>query len=311
MDFKSKFHFWKVYFMMTFGTFFSFGMGYVLIFEFEPKPGDSKNWLFIFGAACIVFGAYLLYIYVKQLPVVRIDYQGIRLKSILRKQDISWSEIEGVKYTGKDSFQFLLGYQMEALVLQLKDKRVIKLFYEHYANGYLIQQHIKSYHENQRPPELAFEKPVSPKELSGEIFTDYKGMPWLSFRGICLWGFILGMIIMVIEGGAHTKGIMPVTLMCIFWYGVNSYFCYYIKLSEIFLVVKNYFVPFIIRRYRFSDIQEIAIETYPKWPNCLRVVTHSYRYKIFPCGLVRDKEWKLIIKEIRQRGVAIRNEIDW
>lgn len=73
MDFKSKFHFWKVYVMMTFGTLFFFGMGYLLAFEFHPKPGDSKFWLIIFGFACIAFGAYLIYIYIKQLPIIRID----------------------------------------------------------------------------------------------------------------------------------------------------------------------------------------------------------------------------------------------
>lgn len=309
MDFKSKFNFWKVYFLITFSTLFFFGIGYGLVFEFEPKPGNSRAWLFIFGVTFIVFGLYILYIYVKQLPVIRIDYQGIRLKSLLGKQEFLWSDIESVKYTGKDSFQFLLGYRMEALVMRLKDRRNIKLFYEHYDNGYLIQQYIKSYYEHKHPPELVFEKPVSPEELSGETFTDYKGMPWLSFRGICLWGFIFFMIILAIKSGPQSKGIVPIILMCVFWYGFNSYFCFYVKVSENYLVVKNYFVPFIIRRYRFSDIQEIAIETYPKWPNCLRVITHSYRYKIFPCGLVRDKEWKLIIKEIRHRGIAIRKEI--
>lgn len=306
MDFKSKFHFWKVYFMVSFGTIFFFGMGYLLMFEIEPKPGDSRTWLFIFGVAFIVFGAFMLYAYVKRLPVIRIDYQGIRLKSLLGKQEFSWSDVESVKYTGKDS---ILGYPMEALVMQLKEKRVIKLFYEHYANGYLIQQYIRSYHEQQRPPEFVAEKPVSPEELSGETFTDYKGMPWLSFRGISLWGFILVMIILPFKSGGDSKGIIPVALICIFWYAFNSYFCFYVKLSENYLVVKNYFVPFMVRRYRLSDIKEIAIETYPKWPNCLRVITHSYRYKIFPCGLVRNKEWRLIIKEIRDKGIVVRNEI--
>jgi hypothetical protein len=231
MDFKSKFHFWKVYVLMTFGVLFFSGMGYGLMYEFKLKPGDSRTWLFIFGLACIGFGVYLLYVYVKQLPVIRINYQGIKLKSLLGKQELSWSEIESVKYTGKDWFRFLLGYQMEALVIQLKDKRVVKIFYEHYAKGYLIQQYIKSYHEHQRPPELTSEKPVSPEELSGETFTDYKGMPWLSFRGICLWGFIVVMIILVIKNGAHSKGIVPLAFVYIFWYGFNSYFCFYVKLS--------------------------------------------------------------------------------
>lgn len=306
MDFKSSFHFWKVYVMMTFGTVFFFGMGYGLMFEFEPKPGDSRTWLCIFGMACIIFGAYLLYFYLKKLPVIRIDYQGIRLKSLLGKQEFGWSDIESVKYTGK---HLLLGYPMEALVVRLKDKRVIKLFYEHYANGYLIQQYIRNYHQHRQLPELVSDKPVSQEELSGEIFTDYKGMPWLSFRGICLWGFIFAIVILVIKNGAHSKGILPAALICIFWYAVNSYFCFYIKLSENYLVIENYFIPFVVRRYRLSDIQEIAIETYPKWPNCLRVITHSYRYKIFPCGLVRDKEWKLIIKRIRPKGIVVKNEV--
>lgn len=308
MDFKSKFHFWKVYVMMTFGAIFFFGMGYGLMFEFEPKPGDSGTWMVMIGPVCIVFGFYLVYIYVKQLPVIRMDYQGIKLTSMLRKQEFSWSEVESVRYTGKDSFQFILGYQMEALRLTLKDNTIVKLFYENYANGYLIQQYIKSYHEHQQPPVLVTEKPVSADELSGASFSEYKGMPWLSFRGISLWGFIACMLVLVLKDGTAGKGIIPAGLICAFWYAVNSYFCFYIKISENYLVVKNYFVPFLVRRYRISDIQEIAIETYPKWPNCVRVVLHSYRYMIYPCGLVRDKEWKLIMKDFRDKGIQVRND---
>lgn len=308
MDFKSKFHFWKVYVMMAFGSLFFFGMGYLFMFVFQPKPGGSRTWGVLFGIACIAYGIYLLYIYVKQLPVIRINYNGVTLHSPLVRQQFDWSEIESVKYTGKDSFQFALGFQMETMVVHLKDKHPIKIFYEHYANGYLIQQHVKSYYEHRHPPVFINEKSVMSHELTGELFTTYKGTPLLSFRGISLWGFILFILVLTMKDGVTSKAILPVSMVCLFWYAINSYFCFYIEVSDNYLVIKNYFVPFAGKKYRLSDIQEMAVETYPKWPNCLRVITNSFQYRVFPCGLVRDKEWKSFMGMIRKKGINMRNE---
>lgn len=294
--------------MLVFGTLFFFGMGYLLMFEFQPKPGDSRIWLFLFGFACIAFGTYLLYSYVKQLPVIRINDTGVTLHSLLLRQQFDWPEVESVKYTGKDSFQFASGFPMETMVIHLKDKRPIKIFYEHYANGYLIQQYVKSYYEHRYPPVFPDEKSVLSHELTGELFTTYKGIPLLSFRGISLWGFILFIIILTMKDGVSSKAILPVSMICLLWYAVNSYFCFYIKVSANYLIIKNYFVPFVGKRYRLSDIQEMAVETYPKWPNCLRVITNSFQYKVFPCGLVRDKEWRSFMKMIRKKGMKMRNE---
>lgn len=158
------------------------------------------------------------------------------------------------------------------------------------------------------PPTFIQEKSVMPHELIGETFTAYKGIPLLSFRGISLWGFILFLLLLVIKDGIVTKAVLPVSIMCVFWYAVNSYFSFYIKVSENYLVIKNYFVPFGGKKYHLSDIQEMAVETYPKWPNCLRIITNSFQYRVFPCGSVRDKEWKTFMKVIRKKGIKVRDE---
>lgn len=197
---------------------------------------------------------------------------------------------------------------MELVVIQLKDRRVIKLFYEHYVKGYRIQQYVKSYYDLQQAPAFPDEKKISSEELYNESFTVYKGNPLLSFRGICIWGFLIFFIVLTVKNGISSKSIVPTVIIYLIWYGFNAYFTFYIKVSAQYLVIKNYFIPFLEKKYRLSDIQEIAVETYPKWPNCLRVITNSFRYQVFPCGLLSDQEWKSFIAQIRKKEIKVRDE---
>jgi hypothetical protein len=308
MAFKSKFHFLKVYVLLIVSSLFYFGLGYLIMFEFQPKPENSRTGMLIFGGALITIGIYSIYTHIKQLPVIRIDYNGIILKSLFTNQQLSWSDIESVKYTGKDFFWYVLPFEREAMVIQLTNSRSLKIFYEHYSNGYLIQQYIKSYHEHQHLSIFTREKKVMPEELIGESFTVYKGTPLWSFRGITIWGFIVLMLAIMMKTDATSKGFLPLIFICLFWYAANSYFCFYIKVSDNYLVIKNYFIPFLGKKYRLSDIQEMAVETYRNWPNCLRVTTNSFQYKVFPCGPIRDKEWNAFMAIVRKKGIKVRNE---
>jgi hypothetical protein len=307
MNLRSKFHLWKVYVVLTFSVLALSSMGYFLITVARPKPGDSKELLILAGILSLFLAIYLMYIYIKNLPIIYMDHQGVILRTLLSKQTFSWLAIESVIYSGKNSFRMAFGYQAETMVIRLKDNDIIKIFYEHYANSHLIQQYIRSYHEQQQPPIFAEEIRVSPDEIYGESFISYKGTPLLSFRGITIWGFILFMLFIVIKDGNSNK-ISVFVSICLIWYAAHSYFCYYIELSDNYLVIKNYFIPFVGKKYRLSDIRELAVETYPKWPNCLRVITNSFRYKIFPCGPIPKKEWELFMEAIQERGILVRNE---
>lgn len=309
MDYKSNFSFSKVYFILITVAFLSFGMGYLIMFKFQPRPGLSIIWMYVFGIAVISFGTYIIYTYVKLLPVIRIDYSGITLQWLLvRRQKFAWSEVVSVKYTGKTSFRLGFNLPMEVMVIQLKDQREIKIFYEHYTKGYVIQRYVKSYHEYQRPPAFSEDKNVSSDELIGESFTAYKGNPFLSLRGVAIWSFLLFLIIITIKNGLTTNSIVIAFLCYLPWYFLNAYYCFYIKVSDNYLVVKNYFIPFIGKKYWLSDIQEIAMEIYPRWPDSLRVITTSFRYKVFPCGLIRDKDWRSFKRMIREKGIKVRTE---
>jgi hypothetical protein len=307
MNLKSKFHFWKVYVLLTFSILFLSSMSYFLVFIAYPKTGGSNEKLVPVGILFLLFVIYILFIYIKNLPSIHMDHQGVILRTLFSKQKFSWLAVESITYSGKDSFRFALGYQAETMAIKLKDNEIIKIYYEHYANSHLIQQYIRSYHEHQQAPAFTLETHVSAEELYGESFTIYKGTPLLSFRGICTWGFILFMFGIGIKDGDSDK-IGVIIFICLIWYAAQSRFCYHIALSDNHLVIKNYFIPFIGKKYRLSDIREVAVETYPKWPNCLRVVTNSFRYKIFPCGPVTKKEWELFMEAIQEKGVAVRNE---
>ena len=308
MEFRTRFHFWKVYVTLGFAMLIFLGMAALLMSEFIRNPGYSKIILILIATISAVFGLCMMYSYVKQLPVIRINYTGVTLRNPFGVQRFTWSEVESMRYTGKSPFSFAMGFPREAVEIQLKDKRLIRIFYEYYAKGYHIQQLIRNYYEHKQAPELTKEKRVTSTELRAESFTMFRGTPLLSLRGIMIWGVILFLVIYATINGITGRSAVPLIIFCLIFYFANSHFCFYIKLSDNYLVMKNYFIPFIGHKYRLSDIQKIIVETQPKWPNCLRIVTNSFRYKVFPCGPLTKEEWWEFLEIIEKKGVKTRNE---
>ncbi|RXF72289.1 hypothetical protein [Arcticibacter tournemirensis] len=276
--------------------------------EFD-NSGKSPVPIWLAGSLFIVMALGILYSFSKQVPVIKISPAGIYFKSLFRDQHIDWNEIDSVSYTGKEPLRFILRYPMEAIRMTLNSGKKVVIFYEYYSNSHLLKQFIDSHLRTAKPPLVTEDHQPSAFDMSDELFRVYKGHPFLSMRGVFIWGFFLILSVPVFRGGRiHEKSVLPLLSMFSLWYLGNGYFCHYIKISDNYLQIRNYYLPWIRRSFLLSDVTEIVIETKDKWPNCIRIITRSHRSRLYPAGTLNDSDWKELMDEFRSKGIRVRNE---
>lgn len=295
--------------LFTFSFLTALGLFMILYISKQALPGKSPIPVYAFGFFSLFMGVYAVYVYLKQVPVIKLDKRGIKLTSLIRHEEINWNDIKRVKTTGKASFKYLLPFPMEALTIHMNSGKKIVLFDEYYSNSFLIKQFISSYLKTKVFPEPIHEKKVRHQDIRFEKFNVVKGNAVFSFRGIIIWGMLLFFVfILIVKSSNIEKAIVPLSIIGSIWYLFNGYLCHYFKLSDKYLVISNHYLPWISKRYCNEDIKEVVFETRHNMPNCLRIITHSFKTKLYPAGTLKDSDWKSIIPHMKKNGIKVRNE---
>jgi len=285
------------------------GLFMILYISKETLAGKSPIPVYIFGFFSLFLGFYSVYVYLKQVPIVKLDERKIKFKSLIRHEEIDWNEIKRIKPTGKASFRYILPFPMEALTIYMNSGKKYIIFDEYYSNSFLLKQFINSYFKTKTFPKPKKDNKVSNQDIRFEQFNTVKGNAIFSFNGIIIWGMLLFFIFILITKSSNiAKAIVPLSIIGSIWYLFNGYLCHYFELSNKFLVIRNHYLPWISSKYRNEDIKEIVFETRDKMPNCLRVITHSFKTKLYPAGTLKDSDWKSIIPHMKKNGIKVRNE---
>lgn len=310
MDVTSKFKYGKVIIHLAVTLLLSSGLALVLLSFHRHPSGLKEIGGVVFGWICVLYGVYCLYDLALELTRVRIDVKGGRIKSLFQVRAFSWAEVKSIKYNVRNNVAYTISpFKLYHLEVLLEDGRRIPIHYENLANGHLIQQYVRYYFKKRKSLQLKDELPVPAAEIADESFMTFRGAPLLSLRGFILALLLLFMIVIVALGIAKSGFGLLLFIGVLLVFLANLLFCFYIQVSDDYLVLKNYFLPFITKTYRIAEIGDLSIESRLKLPNCLRIVGKSFRYRVIPCATLRHKDWHTFVQVMKERKRRVRADI--
>lgn len=82
----------------------------------------------------------------------------------------------------------------------------------------------------------------------------------------------------------------------------------YFGISEHYFVVKNHNFIWKEKIYRLNNISEVVFETQGKMPNCLRIITKDFKYKLYPASTLCNETWLELKSALEKEGIKVRNE---
>lgn len=292
----SKRHPVQFYGILIFISLFFGGIGTVLLLGVKDA---------FFGILlCYFFVIWIVFSFFKNTSNIIINEQTISFGNCL----FSLSDIKEVKFTGKKHFRYLFFTYMESAKLIFKDGTEKIIFDNMYANSAEMKSFLKQViidKQEYKPYQVA--KPYK-SNIQFEPEEQFKGNPFLSFTGVMLWGFIAFLGYLLFFKANSNFSFVFIGILGLFWFVFHSWMMCYFGLTKNYLIVRNHHFIWMIKIYKLSDIHEIAYETYPKGPNCMRIITRDFKSKLYRAAPLRDKTWLELKDKLEAKGVEVRNE---
>lgn len=270
----------------------------------DLKPKDKL--MPIFSIACYAFAGYSLYRYIKNAPTISLDKDFINFNN----QTFSLADIDKIELTGKRPFKYAINFPMEAATLTFNSGTTKYIFDDMYSNSWEIKSFLKQVVIDKKDFFEPTENAIDTGSLYNEYFETYKGTVITSLRGISLWGLIGFFAYMLLNNSKPTTTGLVTFFTCFssFWLLFHSYLMNYFQVSDNYFVVRNHNFFWTKKAYKINDIKEVVFETQGKMPNCLRVITKSFKNKLYPAGTLRDKTWFALKDKLESYNIKVRNE---
>lgn len=304
-------HPFKFYAALLFISLFLFAIGSIILFSSinilqKSQPATKDYFMPLFGIGFYLLAFSMIYAYRKNAPKVIIDKYTIKIGD----QTIDIKDIKDVALTGKMPFRYILSFPMEGTALLLIDGTEKFLFDDMYANSSEIKLFLEQVVLNKQEYKPALTSDISKDYVYIENEETFKGNPFISFRGISLWGLIGFFGFMLLNKSPNTPIQVTIILsvLGISWVLLHAWLMHYFGLTTDYLIVRNHIYFWKVKIYRLSDIKEVVYETQGKQPNCMRIITKDFRNKLYPAGTLRDKTWLYLKKKLEAKGVEVRNE---
>jgi hypothetical protein len=307
----SKRHIFKFYLSIILGTLFFLGLATALLFIYSKqvdkgnlRPKDKL--MPIFSIACYAFAGYSLYRYIKNVPAITLDKDFINFNS----QTFSLTDIKKIEFTGKRPFKYAISFPMEAATLTFNNGETKYIFDDMYSNSWEIKSFLKQVVIDRKDFFEPTENAIDTKSLDSDYYETYKGTVITSLRGISLWVLIGFFAYMLLNNSKPTTTGLLIGFFCFssFWFLFHTYLMNYFQVSDSFFIVRNHNFFWTKKAYRITDIKEVVFETQGKMPNCLRVITKSFKNKLYPAGTLRDKTWLALKDKLESYNIKVRNE---
>lgn len=307
MNLESEFKFWKILFLVTIELIVCLGFGYFLLFTAVPKAVVSKIVASIFG--CLMFSGaiFLVYAYILQFKRIKISGDGVLIKSLFKTETFAWADVQRVKYYVKSMGITMIPFSFYYTEVVLKDKRTVQICFDYYSNGHIILQYIEHYFKKKSSAIVLKEDIVRNIDIVAKSFMSFKGTPLLSFRCLQMWTALFFILVFVILAPINRNMSIFVSVAAGAYLLVCALSCFYIKISDDYLVMRNYFLPFMMKSYRLSDVRQLTIERIELRTSCLRVVSKSFQYWVFPCATLGGDEWKEFTDVMAEKGFKVRD----
>ncbi|MCX6180729.1 MAG: hypothetical protein NT150_02210 [Bacteroidetes bacterium] len=247
---------------------------------------------------------YSIIIYRKNAPVIRVDNSSITFG----KEIFLFVEIKNVVYTGKMPFKYFVNFPMEGAEITFKNDKKKYIYDELYTNSSEIKSILQQVVSGEKKNVYFQNTPVSKEELQFETLETFKGNPFINFRVISMWILLLFMAYAACMSKNKTASICLLCFFGIPWFFITSWMMHYFQLGQKFFVIKNHNFPWKTKIYPLENIKEVIFETADKRPNCLRIITHDYKNKLFLAATLRDKTWLQMKTQLEAKGIKVRNE---
>jgi len=232
--------------------------------------------------------------------------KGLEVKNIFGKKFYSWQSVKEISIIETELEKILWQYlQEDALCITLKNGTTLTLYSKYYSNMPKIRQLlnsknqlniINSYNElSARTNKIHFNKKT------------FKGIFILSFDGIFALFIIsiFGIGLLIKWESITTIGFLffwVFPALILFILGLKSY---YFQLNQNYLIVKNNIFLNLKKRINLEKVKVIYFEQKLKKEPSIRIIDENYNIKSFQGASLKNKHWKSLILNLKNRGIVI------
>ncbi len=274
---------------------------YALNFGEEGRFGTPQQIILLILISFIA--AMMLYVLARS-PKIIISNQAVRVG----RKVIYFNEIAEIELYSSINLSLFANTEISAL--KLKNGKQIKLFLENYSNGHLIRlnlHHLKQHLSGQistftvatqTPPETNY-------NTEEEDFTVYRQSALKVFSYWVFLPFVLIFTLMGIQGTGSWAG-----QLVVFGFAAGMLYIVilqsrYFLVSDNYLVVKNYLMPWWSKTFHVSEIDKVGIFSASKAPPALNLVTTNFRHYRYPSGFMSFKMYNELMENIKENQQAI------
>jgi hypothetical protein len=304
---KSKFRLWYLIFLPFF-LLLTIAVVKVSLSSIE-QPADYLYYILLLPIFWVVFSMY------KRATIIRLWPDRLELRSLFGKKIIYNSEISAIdlsarEYVGSWSSE----YNANAVVVRKIDSERLVLIDFYYRNVPELKRGMQEYCH----PEAGVAAPIAHQSRSSmpvgeeEEAERFAGSPLL---GVTIGPLVILVAILITTAFIVSHGHLPTVVwlmlaaVIVALTIVGGYVCFYFKVTNKWLIVRNHFFPWYRRAYRIDEIQTVIFERLYKGGNSLRINFRDFDSKKFPARSLWARHWKALEQRLKAAQVEVQNEL--
>jgi hypothetical protein len=257
------------------------------------------------GSVFLLITVFMYYPLAKDIFLIAIDSNSIRLRGFFKRKEIERSAIKSINLFSVKDFSNSRGMATTAISIQLENAEEWVIGDPFYSNMHLIKQWLVANFENKILPYKKSHKASLDKKGFAEDFEKIAGNSYTSVNGVLFFSTSL-MVIFIILSTPHSKTAVYFVFMFIpFFYFLFGSQLNYFLISDQHLVVKNHFFPWRNKTYAIDDIIIANVEHYPKRSDSLRITTADFRSKSYAAGSLRSEHWRRLRGNLESSDILI------
>jgi len=146
---------------------------------------------------------------------------------------------------------------------------------------------------------------------AGDSDEEFRGNFWSSMNGIVLTGvtlFFLYLGIISYRNDFNIFSLIFLIPMFAFTLAFGGQL-FYFRITWDSLEIRNHVFWWYSKEYPLSGIAQAVIESATKRSTALHLRTVDFRSRNFSAGSLRDRHWVALAAGLKERGIAVRNEV--
>ena len=290
-----------VCFLLSILTFFSIDMTY------DGTPlYKTPIWAVLIFILLLFFQ---IRFYLKTFKRYNFFDKGFEIRTIYGKEFYAWNVINQVSLINTPIETILWLIQNEdALVFEMKDGQVIKMFSKYYKNMPAIRKYIDDKNDlqvvnnYQESNDKGF-KPFEIKTFKGVLVLTFKGFILIFMSLLFSILFLEKLDTMTIVGIVFIVGIITLLIGVLVMQG------YYFQLNKKSLIIRNHVFFHLKHQIDLNKVRVIYFEQKYKKEPSIRIITNDYSMVSFQSISVKNKQWKALISELKKHGLNVVDEL--